>query len=198
MEKFIVYLTGGIATGKTTVAKMFEELGAKVIDADEIAHNVIRKGEKAYYKIVEVFGTDILDSSGEIDRRKLGKIVFEDKEKLTIIESIIHPEVLSKMVEEISRCHSNFIVVEIPLIYEKKIKVHPVIVVYASRNIQRERLRRRDNLPDEEIEARLNSQIDIEEKKRLADFVIDNSGDIQKTREQVEKIMNILLNFTRS
>ncbi len=197
-EKLVIYLTGGIATGKTTVAKIFESLGAKVVDADKIAHDIIKKGEKAYHKIVEQFGSGILDSTGEIDRKKLGKIVFEDKDKLALLESIVHPEVVNKMAEEISECPNDFVVVEIPLIYEKKIYVHPVIVVYASKEVQRERMRKRDNLSDEEIEARLSSQIDIEVKRKLADFVIDNSGDLRRTREQVEEIMKILRGFTKS
>ncbi len=197
-EKLVIYLTGGIATGKTTVAKIFESLGAKVVDADKIAHDIIKKGEKAYHKIVEQFGSGILDSTGEIDRKKLGKIVFEDKDKLALLESIVHPEVVNKMAEEISECPNDFVVVEIPLIYEKKIYVHPVIVVYASKDVQRERMRKRDNLSDEEIEARLSSQIDIEVKRKLADFVIDNSGDLRRTREQVEEIMKILRGFTKS
>jgi dephospho-CoA kinase (EC 2.7.1.24) len=89
----IIYLTGGIATGKSTVAKIFSELGAYVLDADKMAHKVIMKGTQAYNKIVEIFGKDILDENGEIDRKKLGKIVFKDKTLLAKLEEIVHPEV---------------------------------------------------------------------------------------------------------
>ena len=191
-EKKIVYLTGGIATGKSTVAKFFKELGADVIDADEIAHKVIEKGTQAYSKIVKEFGKDILTPSGAIDRRKLGALVFKDKEKLRKLESIVHPEVLKKMADEIARSKSDIVIVEIPLIFEKKMDLHPVVVVYAPREVQKSRLMRRDGLTEEEAEVRLSSQIDIDEKRKLADFVIDNSSDLTKTKEETKRLFHIL------
>ncbi len=192
-EKKLIYLTGGIATGKTTVARMFAELGAHVIDADKIAHKVIEKGRKAYDLVVNEFGEGILDESGEIDRRKLGSIVFGDKEKLHRLESIIHPEVISEMAREVAESHSDLIVIEIPLIFEKGLDLHPTVLVYAPRHIQIERLKKRDALADKEIIERLNSQIDIELKRKMADYVIDNSGEIEKTWEQVKEVFKEIL-----
>jgi dephospho-CoA kinase len=191
--RVIIYLTGGIATGKSTVAKIFSELGAYVIDADKIAHKVIMKGTRAYNKIVEIFGKDILDETGEIDRKKLGKIVFKDKNLLAKLEEITHPEVLSYMSQELADLKSDIVIIEIPLIFEKKLELHPNVLVYAPRHIQKKRLIERDNISEEEAEMRISAQMDIEEKKKLADYVIDNSGSIEETKRQVKEILERII-----
>lgn len=192
MSKKIIYLTGGIATGKSTVAKIFEEFGAKVVDADKIVHKLLEEDRSIREKIVEVFGNGVIGNSGKIDRRKLGSIVFGDKNKLELLERIIHPKVMEEIAREISESTCELIVLEIPLIFEKKMDLHPVVVVYAPREIQIERLRKRDGLSDSEISARLSAQVDIEIKKKLADYVIDNSGSLEETRKQVRNLVEIL------
>lgn len=197
MERITIYLTGGIATGKSTVAQIFRELGAEVIDADKIAHDVIKKGKSAYFKVLELFGKDILDSYGEIDRKKLGNIVFANRELLRKLEEIIHPEVIREMMARVSEVRSDVLVIEIPLIFEKGMNLKPVVLVYAPRHLQKERLMKRDGISEEEAEQRLSAQMDIEEKKKLADYIIDNSGSIDETREQVKSLLLKLKNEFR-
>lgn len=191
--KKIIYLTGGIGTGKSTVAKMFEEFGVEVIDADKIVHEILETDQYVKDKVISIFGKDILQS-GRIDRRKLGSIVFEDREKLQILENIVHPKVLEIMAKKISESQSEMVLIEIPLLFEKKMDLHPSVLVYCPKEFQMKRVKERDNLPDKEIENRLNSQIDIEEKKKLADYVIDNSGSLEETRKQVQDLLKVLQN----
>ncbi len=191
--KKIIYLTGGIGTGKSTVAKMFEEFGVEVIDADKIVHEILETDQYVKDKVISIFGKDILQS-GRIDRRKLGSIVFEDREKLQILENIVHPKVLEIMAKKISESQSEMVLIEIPLLFEKKMDLHPSVLVYCPKEFQMKRVKERDNLPDKEIENRLNSQIDIEEKKKLADYVIDNSGSLEETKKQVQDLLKVLQN----
>lgn len=191
--KKIIYLTGGIGTGKSTVAKMFEEFGVEVIDADKIVHEILETDQYVKDKVISIFGKDILQS-GRIDRRKLGSIVFEDREKLKILENIVHPKVLEIMAKKISESQSEMVLIEIPLLFEKKMDLHPSVLVYCPKEFQMKRVKERDNLPDKEIENRLNSQIDIEEKKKLADYVIDNSGSLEETKKQVQDLLKVLQN----
>lgn len=190
--KKIVYLTGGIATGKSTVAKIFEELGAKVIDADKIVHKLLEEDEAVKSEIVKIFGQDILEN-GKINRRKLGAIVFADRSKLSVLERITHPRVLEIISKQISESDEELVVLEIPLLFEKQMNLKPSVVVYCPAHIQVKRMKERDNLSDEEIRNRLNSQIDIERKKEMADYVVDNSGSLEETREQVRKLIDKLL-----
>ena len=190
----LIGLTGSIATGKSTVAKMFKEMGFYVIDADEIAHSVYKKGEEAYSKIIEAFGREILDENEEIDRRKLGRIVLNDKEKLKLLESIVHPAVEKRRLEVFERIKNKdpdaFIIYDVPLLFEKKLNsmFDCVIVVYVPQDIQVKRLMKRDNISEAEALKKVFLQLPIEEKKRLADIVIDNSKSLTETQRQVENI----------
>jgi dephospho-CoA kinase len=185
-------LTGGIATGKTTVANLFREKGIYIIDADLIAREVVKKGMPAWRMIKEEFGDEILREDGELDRKKLGSIVFSSKEKIQKLNSIVHPFVREKMMEEIERAISTEknILLDIPLLFENGIHqwLRPVILVYAPLEVQIERLMKRDGLNREECEKRIRAQMSIEEKKKLADYIIDNSSDISKTKRQVEEV----------
>ncbi|MGC8789953.1 MAG: dephospho-CoA kinase [Desulfurella sp.] len=189
-----VGLTGSIATGKSTVANMFKELGAYVIDADEIAHDALKKNQNTHKQIIEVFGESILDENGNIDRKKLGAIVFNDKQKLTLLESIIHPFVQQKrreIEESILKKEKNAIIIyDVPLLFEKHLEdsFDKIIVVYAKKEIQIERLMKRQNLTYDEALKLINLQMDIEEKKQRADFVIDNSYSLEDTKKQVAKL----------
>jgi len=185
-------LTGGIATGKTTVANLFREKGIYIIDADLIAKEVVKKGMPAWRMIKEEFGDEILREDGELDRKKLGSIVFSSKEKIQKLNSIVHPFVRERMMEEIERAISmeKDILLDIPLLFENGIHqwFRPVILVYAPLEVQIERLMKRDGLSREECEKRIRAQMSIEEKKKLADYIIDNSSDISKTKRQVEEV----------
>lgn len=199
-----VGLTGGIATGKSTVARILEDrLGIPVINSDQIARDVVKKGQIGYKHVVEAFGDGILDSSGEIDRAKLGKLVFDDPQKRRLLESILHPLItqeIDRRVKEKEQEGHKLIVLEIPLLFEKGLqnRVDYTVVVYAPEEQQLDRLMKRDGLSLEEAKKRLKAQIPIDEKIKLADFVIDNSKGVNYTEEQTLKVFNeILRNASR-
>ncbi|MCZ0754878.1 dephospho-CoA kinase [Anoxybacillus sp. J5B_2022] len=188
-------LTGGISSGKSTVAHMLKELNIPVIDADIIAREVVNVGEEAYVRIVETFGNDILEANGEIDRAKLGAIVFHDEEKRKQLNAIVHPAVRKKMLAEREayiRRGEPVVVLDIPLLFESKLThfVDKIIVVYVDEATQLERLMKRNGFSQEEALARIRSQMPLSEKKAHADAVIDNNGTVDKTREQLLYILN--------
>lgn len=191
-------LTGSIACGKSTVANMFKELGAYIIDADEIAHEALKKTEKPYKQILNVFGFSILDENKNIDRKKLGSIVLKDKQKLAVLESIIHPYVQQKRkeIEELilQKDKNAIIIYDVPLLFEKQLEssFDKIIVVYVPKDIQIERLMKRQNLTYDEALNLVKLQMDIEEKKKQADFVIDNSYSLEDTRKQVIEVFKKL------
>lgn len=190
----ILGLTGSIATGKSTVSLMFDDYEIPVIDADKVARQVVVPGEQAYNEIVKEFGEDILREDKMLDRKKLGSIVFADKEKRKKLNNIIHPQIRKKMlhdrdqlVEQGEKC----VVLDIPLLFESELThfVDKVIVVYADPKIQLERLMERDESTEEEAKQRINSQMSIKEKAARADAVINNNGTKFETYEQLEKIL---------
>ena len=191
-------LTGGIASGKNTVAKMFSELGAYTIDADEISREVMSCGHKTYDKIVENFGRDILKENNEIDRKALKKIVFDDDEKRRLLESIVHPAILTeekRRVGEIKgRDDKAIIVTHAALIIEKGTfeRFDGVIVVYAERQQQIKRLMERDSISKEYAEKIISSQMPLDEKIKYADFIIDNTGTLEDTKKDVLRVFNAI------
>lgn len=194
----IAGLTGGIATGKSTVASILRKAGAIVIDADEIARDVVRKGLPAWKEIVEHFGKQVLCPKGEIDRKVLGDIIFNNAAEKEVLNNIVHPKVF----EELDRRMSNIkkhtsdaiVILDIPLLIETDLhKILPdVIVVYTPEDIQLERLIKRDHLSKKDAMARINSQMSIEKKKGVATIIIDNSSNIEKTRVKTLKVLNDL------
>jgi len=194
---FIIGLTGGIASGKSTVAKMFRELRIPVIDADEIAREVVQVGEEAYSQIVKQFGEEILQVDKTIDRQKLGAIVFNDKKKRGLLNSIVHPAVRQRMMEQKERyitSGENTVVLDIPLLFESNLAhlVDKIIVVYVDDHTQLERLMARNGFSKEEAQVRIQAQMPLREKAAKADAVIDNNGSIEQTKEQ---LLNILINW---
>lgn len=184
-------LTGGIACGKSTVSAMLVEYGAILIDADQIAREVVEPGSPLLSQIAERFGADVIAQGGWLDRKKLGQIVFSDSQALNDLEKILHPRIRSIMKERMQFFEHKYphklVVVDVPLLYESNLQgmFNEIMVVYVPAKIQMERLMRRDNLSPKEAEKRLQAQMPIEEKKRLADIVIDNSGTLEQTKEQV-------------
>ncbi|WP_027410192.1 dephospho-CoA kinase [Anoxybacteroides tepidamans] len=187
-------LTGGIASGKSTVSRMLKEYGIPVVDADVIAREVVNVGEEAYRQIVEVFGNDILQENGEIDRAKLGSIVFNNEEKRKQLNAIVHPAVRKTMMaqrESYIQSGAKTVVLDIPLLFESNLThlVDKVIVVYVDEAIQLERLMKRNGLSKTDATARIRSQMPLIEKKVYADAVIDNNGAVDETREQLLYIL---------
>ncbi|ANB56051.1 dephospho-CoA kinase [Anoxybacillus sp. B7M1] len=193
-------LTGGIASGKSTVSHMLKEFGIPVVDADLIAREVVRVGEEAYKQIVKEFGSEILQENGEINRTKLGSIVFHHEEKRKRLNAIVHPAVRKKMLEQketFLRNGANAVVLDIPLLIESQLfhLVDKMIVVYVDEAIQLERLIKRNGLAKEDAVARIRAQMPLSDKKSYADAVIDNNGTIERTREQllyILKMWNVL------
>lgn len=185
-------LTGGIGTGKSTVSAIFRGLGAYIIDADEIAKDVVRKGTSPWKEIKDLFGEEVLDPDGKLNRTKLGEVVFGDESKRKKLEEIVHPEVfkeIERQKEEILKEDRDAIIIlDIPLLFESGYQkdVDKLIVVYAGEKEQISRLS--GKLSREETLKRIKSQMPTEEKKKLADYIIDNTGSLKETEEQCRKI----------
>jgi len=186
-------LTGGIGTGKSTVARMFREEGLAVIDADRIAREITVPGRPAYDAIVRAFGRGILLPDGRIDRTRLGNIVFSDPGKRAELEAITHPEIARGIASELYLLESegrNVAIVEAALILEtgRRARFEAVIAVRCGRDQQVRRLMERDGMSEEQILRRIDSQMDPEEKALASEHVIDNSGDVAGTRAQVRAL----------
>jgi dephospho-CoA kinase len=187
-------LTGGIACGKSTVARSFQDLGACIIDADRIGHELIEPGCAAYPEIVQLFGKEILARDGSIDRRNLGARVFAHPEEMRALNAALHPRIITR-VEELARENRarhplGVIIIDAALIFESGIggTLRKVIVVWCRPEQQLERLMSKARLSREEAEQRIGAQMPPEEKRRRADYVIDCSGSKERAREQAEAI----------
>ncbi|MFS1517655.1 dephospho-CoA kinase [Bacillus sp. SCS-151] len=190
----IIGLTGGIASGKSTVAKMLEKLGFPIVDADIIAREVVTAGESAYKKIIATFGEKVTQPNGELDREKLGNIIFHDEEKRQQLNSIVHPAVRKKMFErmdEYMKQGLQVVILDIPLLFESKLTdmVDKTLLVYVDPDVQLHRLMQRNNYLKHEAEARINSQMPLKDKISLASAVLNNNGSILNTEEQLHKLL---------
>ena len=196
-NNLIVGLTGSIACGKTTVANIFRNLGADVIDADLIGHQVLRDDPVVYKKVVSTFGKGILKDNGEIDRAKLSRIVFNSSDHLRMLNEIVHPPVIDRINDEIkqrissSKCH--IIILEIALLIETNMThmVDSIVVVYADEDAQMKRLSQR-GLSSEDARKRISSQMSSYEKARFADFIVYNNNSLSNTTRQVNEIWQSL------
>ncbi|CAG5136311.1 unnamed protein product [Candidula unifasciata] len=192
---FLVGLTGGIASGKSTVTKIFQnELRCKCIDADIIARQVVEPGQNAYRKIRETFGDSVFLQDGQLNREMLGQIIFHDEGKRKLLNGIVHPAVQKEMLWQILMCFIQgyqFVILDIPLLFETK-KLLPyvsyTVVVYCQEHQQLNRLMERNSLSADDAQARIRSQLPLTEKCKLATYVIDNCGSIEDTRNQVKDI----------
>ncbi len=190
----VIGITGGIATGVSTVAEMFRERGAVGIEADRVAREVVAPNTEAYNKIVEVFGKQVVGRDGTIDRKKLAEVIFRDPAARRRLNAITHPEIRRRIQEEVEGLRSTnpnaIVVIDLPLLLDttgpEAYELDGVIVVSAGREQQIERLKRRDNLSQAAAEQRLAAQRPVVEKEAEADWVIDNSGPVEETRRQVE------------
>lgn len=195
----IIGLTGNIATGKSEVASMFREMGAKIIDADRIAREVVEKGSPAWKDIVGYFGEKILNKDGSVNRKTLGEIVFRDPKKLSKLNEITHPrimEAIKRRLDEYRKQQISIVIIEAALIVEKggmKDIIDKLVVVTSDRNDQISRLMKRDGISREDALYRIRSQMPISEKTKHADYVIDNSKTLEYTRKQVSNLMEELV-----
>lgn len=194
----IVGLTGGIATGKSTVAAMFAKMGIRRFDADSLAREAVEPGTAALQEIARTFGSAVIDDQGRLDRKKMAGIVFNDAGKRKQLEGIIHPRVRLLLEERLAaarRAGDCLVLVEVPLLYETNFQrfVDKVIVVRVSEQQQLMRLRQRDGLSLAEAKRRIAAQMPLEEKAALADYVIDNDGTLAETEKQARQILGRLL-----
>ena len=192
----IIGLTGSFGTGKTFVASIFRSLGAKVIDADRIAHGVIRKGNPEYKRIVKSFGKEILNEKKEIDRAKLGAVVFSNTALLRELNRIVHPSVIKEIRRSIRNAgKKDIVVIDAPLLIEASLDkfIDKLIVVKCQKRRQIERCREKFCLQKKEILRRIESQIPLKKKMKMADLVIDNSLTRSRTREQARKAWRVML-----
>jgi len=201
----VVGLTGGIGTGKSTVGRMLAALGAVVIDSDAIVHELQAPGMPLLAKIAEAFGPEMLLADGALDRKRLGSVVFRDPETRRRLETLVHPATVAELARRLGaarRAGAPLVVLDIPLLLEGRARkqtgasprataadlVSEVIVVYAPESVQIERQLARDGSTREHAAERVRAQLSIEEKRRLADFVIDNVGSLQETERQVREL----------
>jgi dephospho-CoA kinase len=189
----ILGLTGGIGSGKSSVARILENLGAKIIDADKLARDAVAPESDGLGKIRALFGDHILTPEGQLDRQATAKIVFSDAQALASLNAIIHPEVQRLAVESMRQLMdvgASVIIYDVPLLYENGLEktLPEVIVVHVPPDVQRERVRTRDGLSDTEITARIEAQANLDEKAKKADYLIDNRGTRDNTVRQVQAL----------
>jgi dephospho-CoA kinase len=186
----LIGLTGGIATGKSTVAGMLIERGAAVVDADQLAREVVEPGRPALQAVVQRFGESVLHDDGSLDRAKLGAIVFRDDSARRDLERITHPRITDLMQQRIASAFAHdapVVVVDIPLLFERgrDDMFEGVLVVWAPVAVQLQRMHDRDSLDKEEALRRLAAQMPIDDKRDRATWIVDNSGTLDDTRRQV-------------
>jgi dephospho-CoA kinase len=193
-NRILLGVTGGVASGKTTVVRILEELGAPVIDFDLLSRKVVEPGQPAWKEIVAYFGEQVLLEDRTLDRKKLSEVVFRDTEKRKKLEGFIHPRVFGefiKLVKELTSKDPDAIIqVDVPLMIEMNLQYifHKILLVYMPEEMQVERLMKRDRISEETARNMIRSQLPIEEKRGYADFIVDNSGTLEETRRQVEEI----------
>ena len=183
MEKrkyLVLAVTGGIASGKSFVTGEFEKLGARIIDADKIARDAVKPGSALLRRLVKVFGPGIMDKNGELLRKKLGEIVFGNPRKRRRLDALSHPVIIREMKQQLRSTPAGFrgiVVIDAPLLFEAKLEklADKILLVWVPRALQRERLKKRDGLSGAEISRRLSSQMSLDKKAQLSDYVLDNS-----------------------
>lgn len=199
-----VGLTGGIASGKSTVSEAFARLGAKVLDADKVAREVVLPGQPAWLELQQAFGPEFFLPDGEVNRSKLRLLVFSNPEERSKLNAIVHPEVMKEVNRRFEQLTTSaqdaVVVVDVPLLLEVGVahRFDRVIVVYVTKSVQIKRLRQRDGLSLEGAQRALSTQMVLNKKVEQADYVIDNSGTRAETQAQVEKVWQELRALARN
>ena len=190
----VIGLTGGIASGKSTVSNMIKNMGITVVDADQISRDVVEVGKPAYNQIVQVFGVEILQQDHTLNREKLGALIFSDQTKREQLNKIVHPAVRKEMLDQVEKekkQRSNAVVLDIPLLFESKLTymVDKTLLVYVDEQTQLERLMKRNSYTQEEAILRIQSQLPLKDKRVLADEIIDNNGSVEHTEAQLKAVL---------
>lgn len=189
----LVGLTGGIASGKSTVCNIFGELGAKIIDADVIAKDVCRQGMPAYQQIVAHFGDNVMLDTGDLDRRALREIIFQDAEARKALEAIVHPHVRQTLQAQLQQSKAAVTIVAVPLLIEARMQdmFDRILLITANKDVQLTRLLAREMISEALAGQMVSAQIDDQQRLHYADDVIDNNGDVKNLTGQIENLMKI-------
>lgn len=190
MSKFVVGLTGGIGSGKTTVANLFAEEGVDLVDADIVAREVVAKGSKGLEAIIAHFGTEVLTEAGELDRAQLRQRVFSDEQQRQWLNQLLHPMIRQEMLSQVENATSDYVIMVVPLLFENGLDrlVNRTLVVDISPELQISRTVKRDNVDATQVNNIINSQCSRSEKLARADDVIDNQGEISKLKQEVQAL----------
>jgi dephospho-CoA kinase len=190
----LIGLTGGIASGKSTVAAILQQLGTAIVNADELAREVVQPGTPGWKEIVDSFGADVLQPDRTLDRQKLRNIVFNDPEARKKLEAVIHPRVRAlaqQRIQEHAAAGFEIVVYEVPLLFEGNLQnsLRPVVLVATDVETQKKRLQHRDGLSESDAEKHIAAQMSLAEKRRLADHVIENDGSLEDLELQVRDVL---------
>lgn len=191
---YFLGLTGGIATGKSTADEFFKKKNIPIIDLDQIAHELMMKDQASYKAILDHFGNDILAEDGEIDRKKLGAIVFNDKNQLKSLNELTHPLILNNMEEKMSQYQkqgTQIVILDIPLLFEGNSTHYcdSTLLITAPLELELSRLMKRNNLDEKEARQRIASQMPLSEKEKLADYVIENAGTVNDLENKLSSLL---------
>ena len=202
-KPYVIVITGGIATGKSEALRYIRELGYIVLDSDKIVHDGYKKDTELYRALIEIFSQNILDENNNIDRQKLGKIVLADNEKLKLLNNLVHKYVIDILIDGINKCNDDIVFLDIPLFFEAKssldnegLRYNEVWLVYVSEEIQKNRLRQRAIAENKDVELALSiieKQMPIEEKKLLADKIINNESSVDNLRREINTLLESTL-----
>lgn len=195
----VIGLTGGIGSGKSTVARIFSQLGADMISMDKIARELTQQDQPAYRQITDLFAPEILLTDGNIDRKKLGQLIFSDSDKRIKLESILHPKINQRVKENLQNSCGDIVIVEIPLLREKSQfpYLDRILVIDAEESIRISRVEIRDNLNKTEIKAIINTQVKADMQKSLADDIINNNGLLDELTNKVENLYKFYLTISK-
>ncbi|MCD6217046.1 dephospho-CoA kinase [bacterium] len=190
-EKYIIGITGGIGSGKSTVANLFRERGFHIIDADDVARDVVKPGSELLIKITTHFGKDILNRDGSLNRAKLASIVFQNQKEREYLEQILHPKIISQIIIQIEKADVKTVIIVVPLLIESGMDklCDLVIVVIADVETRITRIEKRNTVDRDEILSRINAQISDTERSENADIIIDNNSDVNELARQVDKVI---------
>lgn len=193
--KRIIGITGGIASGKSSVSNYIKSLGYKIIDADVLTHDLYKKGQRGYNAVLYLFGEDMVDGSS-VKRDELREYVFNNQEKLELLNNTIHPIIYEELKKLIDKSKEDIIFLDIPLLFEAGFEdlCDSIILIFVERDIQVERLMKRDNILRFDAIKKISKQQNLEDKRSKADYIIDNSGSIDSTLKQVDHLLERILN----
>lgn len=196
-------LTGGIGSGKSTVAELLEEYGVPVVSADELSRVVVAPGSEGLRAVVEKFGPEIVDERGELDRRRMADVVFRDVERRRELEAILHPRIrdrFEQVLDALEKAGHEVAVYEVPLLFERNLQGEMKAVILVTAPIERRvaRVRARDDVTETEVRARISAQMDEDQKRRRADYIIENTGSLDELRREVEFLMARFLRLSPS